>query len=597
MARKDRELPPFPGAPPPIPEDDGEGDPLVGRELDGRFRIGPRIAVGAMGKIFTAVQEPLGRLVALKVLSPSYAGELDPEFERRFYLEASAASGLKHPNTITVHDYGLTEDGLYYIVMELVEGQTLAQLVRSEGPLEILRALDIVSKVARSLREAHHRGVVHRDLKPENIMITEFEGDRDWVKVLDFGLVKLFRPGEGKTVDDLTNPNLVMGSPRYMSPEQARNKGIEPRSDVYSLGIVLFLLLTGTVPFGRDPKTAAIDIIDAHLNKEAPRLSEVARNGDFPGELEDLVARCLAKSPEDRPADMDELLDGLLGVEQTLRRGGHGVARTMSETGGGRWIGALLALATLVLLGAFGLLGYMILGDRIEEAVDPSSRVLLPITPARPAMERFMPVGGDEPRELLVPALDADGAADRQPEPADPGGEVDRRQQAAARTGDKGYEETTYIVTSQPPGAEVYEAGQLLGLTPLTLNRERSRKAKHTHFEVTLWLAGHEPSRLSSRGSGPDVDPLLLHADLVKLDSPEISIGPGAAAAEDGRVEPGPSADDADRNNPAVEEAGEAKPPGTGAGPEPGSDEVKGSGPGPGDQKHGPALDGSPSAG
>ena len=530
MTRKDRELPPFPGAPPPIPEADGERDALVGRELDGRFRIGPRIAVGAMGKIFTAVQEPLGRLVAIKILSPSYAGELDPEFERRFYLEASAAAGLKHPNTITVHDYGLSEDGLYYIVMELVEGQTLAQLVRSEGALDPLRAVDIVSKVARSLREAHHRGVIHRDLKPENIMVTEFEGDRDWAKVLDFGLVKMFRPGEDNPTDDLTNPNLVMGSPRYMSPEQARNRGIEPRSDVYSLGIVLFLLLTGTVPFGRDPKMSAIDIIDGHLNRPPPRLSEIRPSLKLPKVLDRLIMSCLAKDPDDRPADMDELLDGLHEAERSLRRGGSGVSRTIRDTGGGRWIGALLTLATLVLLGAFGLLGYLILGERIEEAVDPSSRMLVPIAPVRPAMERYLPDGEPLQREQAAPAPDEALPPGSEPDEAAPG-KAAAGKRAAGKAGLLAYQETTFIITSMPSGAEVHEGGRLLGLTPLSLSRETSG-ARRSQFEVTLWLAGHEPSRLNSRGAGPDVDPLLLHADLVKLDSPETSgLRPPAAEA------------------------------------------------------------------
>jgi hypothetical protein len=358
-------------------------------------------------------------------------------------------------------------------------------------------------------------------------------------------------------VDELTNPNLVMGSPRYMSPEQARNKGIEPRSDVYSLGIVLFLLVTGTVPFGRDPKMAAIDIIDGHLNQPAPRPSEIRPSLKLPKVLERLIMSCLAKDPDDRPADMDDLLDGLHEAERRLRRGGRGVSRTIRDTGGGRWIGALLTLATLVLLGAFGVLGYLILGERIEQAVDPSSRVLVPITPMRPAVERFLP-DGDPPAERFAPA----------PEEAAAPGKTAASARAAGKAERPVYAETTFIITSAPGGAEVYESGRLLGLTPLTLNRETSN-ARRAQFEVTLWLAGHEPSRLNARGAGPDVDPLLLHADLVKLDSPDApGLQPPAAEATGAieALEPAPTGPDREpKETPTREEPARAADP-TGAG-------------------------------
>src|SRR3954471_5716709 len=167
-------------------------DPLIGKVLNERFKILEPLGVGGMGKVYKAMQSPLERLVALKVLNPKYAGAKDPGFERRFFLEAAMTAKLHHPNTITVHDYGRTEDGMLFIAMEYVEGETLQQLLSKLKTLPWPRALNIVGQIARSLREAHKLGVIHRDLKPANVMVLHEESGSDIVKVLDFGLVKTF---------------------------------------------------------------------------------------------------------------------------------------------------------------------------------------------------------------------------------------------------------------------------------------------------------------------------------------------------------------------------------------------------------------------
>ena len=198
---------------------DGVQDELLGRVIDGRFRIVGRIARGGMGKVYRARQEPLGREIALKILDPRQTSHTE-DFDRRFFLEAEASAKLRHPNTVTIFDYGQTDDGIYFIAMELLEGRPLHHRLR-EGPIAPPEAIAIAEQVCRSLREAHGLGLVHRDLKPANVFLENLkEEEHPHVKVLDFGLVKDLAEAE-----DMTQTGLFMGSPKYMSPEQATSLG------------------------------------------------------------------------------------------------------------------------------------------------------------------------------------------------------------------------------------------------------------------------------------------------------------------------------------------------------------------------------------
>ena len=197
----------------PVPSVVGAADPLIGRILNDRFRILSPLGSGGMGKVYKAVQTPLDRVVALKILNPNFPAEKDPAFKRRFFLEASLTSKLRHPNTVTVIDYGQTEDGIYFIAMEYMEGQTLAEVLAHEKTLPWRRVLDIAQQICRSLREAHKLGVIHRDLKPANVMLLN-EADHDMVKVLDFGLVKSFLVADGQAGDpEVTQNGVFLGSP------------------------------------------------------------------------------------------------------------------------------------------------------------------------------------------------------------------------------------------------------------------------------------------------------------------------------------------------------------------------------------------------
>src|SRR5215813_9809627 len=193
-----------------------EIDPLLDRVLNERFTIVAPIGVGGMGKVYRAIQSPLDRVVAVKVLNPNYANAQDPAFRQRFFLEASLTAKLRHRNTITVLDYGQTSDGIFFIAMEYLEGEPLSQLLAKDAPLHWTRCLQIAQQICRSLREAHKLGIVHRDLKPANVMLLT-EDREDIVKVLDFGLVKSFIR-EGKTTNsEVTSAGMFLGSPQYMA--------------------------------------------------------------------------------------------------------------------------------------------------------------------------------------------------------------------------------------------------------------------------------------------------------------------------------------------------------------------------------------------
>ncbi|WP_438023138.1 serine/threonine protein kinase [Sorangium sp. So ce233] len=278
-------------------------DPLLGRVINGRFKVVSVIARGGMGKVYRAEQAPLGRICALKVLSPKYDGDHDPEFHRRFFLEASTAAKLTHPNTVTVFDYGHSDDDIYYIAMEYIEGKTLHRVLREEGPFPEARAAHIARQICRSLREAHGLGVVHRDLKPGNVLLVDHEDEHDHVKVLDFGLVKDTESGE-----NLTQQGLFMGSPKYMAPEQISGSDVSPRTDIYALGVMMYEMLSGHVPFD---KGASVGTLMSHVNDPVPPMQTYNPQLSISQTMEGIVLRCLEKDPAQRFSSMNELVAAL----------------------------------------------------------------------------------------------------------------------------------------------------------------------------------------------------------------------------------------------------------------------------------------------
>jgi hypothetical protein len=290
----------------PVPDPGGRerhprhGDGLVGRTFNGRFRIESRLARGGMGKVYRAVQVPLGRTVALKVLNATLTEKDRDAFHRRFFLEAATAARLSHPHTVTIFDYGCSDDGIYYIAMEYLEGLSLRQALQREGPLAPHRAIAIAIQMARALREAHALGFMHRDLKPANVMLLRDDDGRDFVKVLDFGLAKSLHAG-----DDLTRTGQFLGSPGYMSPEQIRGHALDGRCDIYALGALLFEMLTGRTPF---PRPGPMETLMAHVHEPVPTFAEARPGLQLPATLEAAVQACLCKAPADRPADMSTVM-------------------------------------------------------------------------------------------------------------------------------------------------------------------------------------------------------------------------------------------------------------------------------------------------
>ena len=302
----------MPGAQPaPDPPSAAEADPLLGRVLNDRYKVVEAIGHGGMGRVYKALQAPLDRVVALKILGAGH--DRDPNFYKRFFLEASVTAKLTHPNTITLYDYGRTDDGIFFIAMEFLDGRTLSQAIQADGPLAQERVIHIAQQICRSLREAHALGIIHRDLKPANVMLLRQHDDHDFVKVLDFGLVKFFSGDNSET--DITNAGTFMGSPHYIAPEQARNQSPDQRCDIYSLGVLLYHMLTGRVPF---TAPAPVDIILKHLHDAPVPPRQLRPELQIAPELQRIVLRCMAKGREQRYQSMDELLAHLKAVRAHL---------------------------------------------------------------------------------------------------------------------------------------------------------------------------------------------------------------------------------------------------------------------------------------
>ncbi|MBM4387604.1 MAG: serine/threonine protein kinase, partial [Deltaproteobacteria bacterium] len=281
---------------------------LIGRVFDKRYQITELIGRGGMGAVYKAVHVAMNQIVALKVLGRSLAG--DEKQIQRFYQEARSSSRLKHPNTIKVFDFGRSEDGHLFLAMEYLEGHTLSHIIRQEKVLPVKRSLVIGRQVLKSLGEAHKTGLIHRDLKPDNIFITEIYGEKDYVKVLDFGIAKFFETGQAH--ESLTQTGLICGTPLYLSPEQALGRPLDGRSDLYSFGVILYEMIGGQPPFRAETPIA---LVMRHIHDKPPLLNEFNRELVVPDKLNGLIFSLLEKEKTKRPADAEEvigLIDGIL---------------------------------------------------------------------------------------------------------------------------------------------------------------------------------------------------------------------------------------------------------------------------------------------
>lgn len=273
----------------------------VGGLIGGRYRVTKRLGGGGFGEVYQALHTGTQEPVALKLMRAELQDQKGAV--QRFTAEARTSAALRHPNTVRVFDFGTTPEGDLYLAMELLQGQALEDLLLANGRLEPGRAVRIAIQVLRSLHEAHNRGLVHRDLKPDNIFLCDIEGEHDFVKVIDFGIAKLSRKNSHQSV---TNSGIVIGTPHYMSPEQIRAASIDGRSDLYSLGVVLYQCLAGRVPFDAG---SGLAIIMAHISDAPQPITEVVE--DLDPEIAAIVMRALEKDADRRFASAAAMREAL----------------------------------------------------------------------------------------------------------------------------------------------------------------------------------------------------------------------------------------------------------------------------------------------
>jgi serine/threonine-protein kinase len=311
--------------------------PLTGRILAGRYLIGPRLGSGAMGCVYQARHLELGRICAIKVIRQGVEPEVGETFPcpedavARFRIEALAASRLDHPNVLRVLDFGCEpEDCLWFLVTEHLDGEDLADLMGAQGPLSTDVSAAIVRQVCAALQHAHGRGVIHRDIKPRNVRLVRREGDdgrvEASVKLLDFGTAMLLS-GPGK---EQASDQMLLGTPAYMSPEQASGQVLDGRSDLYACGVMLFEMVTGRLPFER---SCPLELAAAHVSTSPPPPRSIRATID--PELEGIILRCLRKNPVHRPQSARELWEllGRLLARPALQGGAGDVAVSTSHTG------------------------------------------------------------------------------------------------------------------------------------------------------------------------------------------------------------------------------------------------------------------------
>jgi serine/threonine-protein kinase len=387
-------------------------DPLIGRVFEQRYEIRSQLGEGGMGTVYRGWQLSFDREVAIKVIDPKLSSNRD--VVKRFLREARLSSRLGQPSIVNVFDFGQTEDGILYIVMELLRGRTLAKELEARRVFSVERALHIAMQLCDALDAAHKLRIIHRDLKPSNVVILDEPPGRDLVKVLDFGLAKSLG---SDALSKVTRSDAVLGTPQYMSPEQIQGHPSDHRADLYSLGCMLHEMLSGTTPFGGN----TIDrVLSNHMYELAAPLPP-----DLPVPLADLITRLIAKHPDERPdaaADVREALAAQIGQTTALRSrtSSHAAGAAFASTTSAppvraaerrRW---LIGLAALV---AFGVLATALaFGLRDERGAQPAAAPSRtpPVGSAVPAIEPSLATTFDAGSPVVVP----DDAEPRPPEDA-----------------------------------------------------------------------------------------------------------------------------------------------------------------------------------
>ncbi|MDP1829681.1 MAG: serine/threonine-protein kinase [Archangium sp.] len=456
---------------------------LIGKVLDGRYKVESVLGQGGMGMVFKGIQTSVQRPVALKTLHPQLA--MAPTFFERFKREAEMASRLHHPNIITIYDFGKTAEGLCYYVMEMLEGESLRERIKRDGPFTLRQAAAIIEQAAAGVAHAHHTQVIHRDLKPHNIMLTSVDGN-EYVKVLDFGLVKAL---EQEEEEQLTSTGQVLGTPQYMPPEQAGGEVVDQRSDLFSLTGVFYYCLTGHSPYGANSVRKALTLA---LAANVPAIETYRKGSPVPRAIDEFMVKGLKPEKEDRfqtaedfvqsmhaalSGTPDSVLDAvpLFTPETGSKDSGSGSSSASRKSGASR---------------------SKVPSKAISAVSRPLPRQASKIEPApAPEEKRQPPPPQGVPLGALVAvaavlvlliggALVWKLAGKTEPVEAPPPLVANTPPEVPARV-----EATPAKVTlkTTPDGAEVLEGGVMIGNTPLTLDWARG-----TTRELTFKLAGHK---------------------------------------------------------------------------------------------------------
>lgn len=430
-------------------------DSLLGTVVDGRYRVDAVLGQGGMGIVYLVSHVTLNKPMALKLLRGDLAQ--DGVVVKRFMQEAQACTAIGHPHIIDITDFGKLSDGSAYFVMEYLEGESLTSLIK-RGRLPVEEVLPIAEQIASALSAAHQRGIVHRDLKPDNVQLIRRGADDRFVKVLDFGVAKVGSSSK------LTKTGMVFGTPHYMSPEQAAGQSVDARADIYALGVIIFEMCTGQVPFDGD---TFMGILSKHMFDEPPRPTEIDGSA---GPLEPIILHALAKKPEDRYGSMDELLADLTTLESggvVPKRIGPAappvVSAPMPMVAASGVPSSKAPLLALGLIGLLLLLGgaaavWFTLGTPASQARN--------VTQAETASDVVDDPVPDESDEPVV-------------EPVTPVG-IETPEQAAPQL---------VQIISDPPGAAVSLDGVVIGNAPIEIERPVGEERER----IRLQLRGHHP--------------------------------------------------------------------------------------------------------